>query len=275
MLWKRIISAVVGIPVLIFTVYYGGLLFLTLVSILAFLGLHEFYCLAANKGIVLPKVLFITNGLIFIFLALANIHNGLIFDFFLFYVLITTLITQLFRSEQGNALLNTSLAFLGTIYVGWLSAHLVYLRSLPGGFFYVILVLLVTWANDTGAYFTGTNLGKRKLCPKISPNKTIEGAIGGVLCSIIASFITGIWINHVLPGVKFSSLQLLVLGLIISFSAQFGDLVESLFKRDAGVKDSSNLIPGHGGILDRFDSLLFAVPVVYYYLRVFILSIRW
>lgn len=275
MLWKRVISALIGIPVLIFTVYHGGLLFLGLVAVLAFLGLNEFYGLVQKKGIVLSKVLFITNGLIFIFLPLTNIPNSFLFDFFLFYVLISTLVTELFKSETKNALLNTSLTFLGVIYVGWLSAHLVYLRNLPGGFFYVILVLLVTWANDTGAYFVGINLGKRKLCPHISPNKTVEGALGGLICSLIAALITGLWINSLLSVVNFSLGQLLLLGLLISFAAQLGDLAESLFKRDAGLKDSSNLIPGHGGVLDRFDSLLLAVPVVYYYLRVFILHIRW
>lgn len=272
MLWKRVVSAVIGIPVLIFTVYKGGMLFLALVSIVAFLGLSEFYALIKRKGIVLPKVIFITNGLIFIFLSLVNVHNGLIFDFFLFYVLVSIFITQLFRSEQSNPLLNTSMSFLGIVYVGWLSAHLLYLRDLPGGFFYVILVLLVTWANDTGAYFVGMNLGKRKLCPKISPNKTIEGALGGLISALIVTFLTGIWINTSLPQFAFSPVDLLFLGLLISLAAQFGDLVESLFKRDAGLKDSSNLIPGHGGILDRFDSLLFATPVVYYYLQVFIIN---
>jgi len=272
MLWKRVVSAVIGIPVLIYTVYKGGLFFLFLVSIVAFLGLNEFYTLIQRKGVVLPKVVFITNGLIFIFLSLADIHNGLVFDFFLFYVLISILITQLFRSEQNNPLLNTSLSFLGILYVGWLSAHLLYLRGLPGGFFYVILVLLATWANDTGAYFTGINLGKRKLCPKISPNKTIEGALGGLLSTLIVTFFTGLWINKLLPQFSFSYIHLLFLGVLISLAAQFGDLVESLFKRDAGLKDSSNLIPGHGGILDRFDSLLFTTPVVYYYLRVFIIN---
>lgn len=272
MLWKRVVSAIIGIPVLIFTVYKGGLLFLALVSIVAFLGLHEFYGLIQKKGIHLSKVIFLTNGLIFVFLSLANINNGLIFDLFLFYILISILISQLFRSNQSNPLLSTSLSLLGILYVGWLAAHLLYLRGLPGGFFYVILVLLVTWANDTGAYFVGINLGKRKLCPHISPNKTIEGSLGGLISSLVAIFIIGFWINNTSPQFTFSLIELLVLGIIISMAAQFGDLVESLFKRDADLKDSSNLIPGHGGILDRFDSLLFTAPVVYYYLRVFIIN---
>lgn len=271
MLWKRILSAAIGIPVLIFAVYQGGLLFIALLAILTFFALYEFHSFIEKKGINLPKVIFITNGLIFILIAVAGIKSGLIFDFFLFYVLISFLISQLLIKQKNNALLNSSLAFLGTIYVGWLSAHFIYLRNLSGGFFYVILVLLVTWANDTGAYFIGINFGKVKLCPKISPNKTVEGAIGGLIFSLIACLIIGgLWVNNLSPDFNFSLVQLLILGTLISLAAQLGDLVESLFKRDAGVKDSSNLIPGHGGILDRFDSLLFAAPVVYYYLRVFI-----
>jgi len=272
MLLKRIASAAIGIPVLIFTVYKGGLFFILLVALVAFLGLYEFYTFIQKLGIELPKEVFLTNGLIFIFLASIKISNGLIFDFFLFYILISILITQLFRSKQKNSLLNTALAFLGIFYVGWLSAHLLYLRSLPGGFFYVILVLSATWANDAGAYFVGRNWGKRKLAPQISPNKTIEGALGGLIFSLLATFLIGWWINSSLPQFSFSLLHLFILGLLISVAAQFGDLVESLFKRDAGLKDSSNLIPGHGGILDRFDSLLFTTPIVYYYLQVLIIN---
>jgi len=268
MLWKRVLSAIVGIPILIFTVYYGGIPFFLSVALLVFLGLQEFYQFIKNKGINLPKVIFITNGMIFICLSFFNIHGGPVFDCFLLYILISIFLTQIFYNEQKNALTNTSVTFLGIVYIGWLATHLIYLRNMNDGFFYLILVLLVTWANDTGAYFVGINLGKHKLCPKISPNKTIEGAIGGLISSLLAIFLIGWWINKILPNFTFILPHLIGLGFIISLAAQFGDLVESLFKRDAGIKDSSNLIPGHGGILDRFDSLLFTVPVVYYYLQI-------
>jgi phosphatidate cytidylyltransferase len=124
------------------------------------------------------------------------------------------------------------------------------------------LPILATWMTDTSAYFTGLNFGKNKLAPQISPKKTIEGALGGIIGSIIIVLIYG---SYLAINIK----ERILLGVLLSIASQLGDLVESSFKRDAQIKDSGDIIPGHGGILDRFDSLLFTLPLTYYYFYFF------
>ena len=136
----------------------------------------------------------------------------------------------------------------------------IYNKKKENGFFYVLLVFLVIWVNDSAAYFIGTKLGKKKLCPKISPHKTWEGALGGFVFSLLTTVLAGWAMNSFLTH-HFTVMQLLSLGGLISLAGQLGDLAESLFKRDAGIKDSGSLIPGHGGILDRVDSILLISPI--------------
>ena len=138
-------------------------------------------------------------------------------------------------------------------------------RFMPAGGLLLLLPVLITWASDIGAYAVGRLMGTHKLIPSVSPGKTIEGSIGGLVASMLVAFL---WAHYVLRpsshlGFKFPPIGILVFGAILSVAAQIGDLAESLLKREAGVKDSSNLIPGHGGILDRFDSLFFVLPVAY------------
>jgi phosphatidate cytidylyltransferase len=148
------------------------------------------------------------------------------------------------------------------VYVGWLAAHFVLLRESPDGRDWVLLTLLTVWIGDTGAYFVGRPLGRHKLAPHVSPGKTWEGAAGGqvsgflAVLGLTALFNLDIGVEHVI-----------VLGLLVPAAALVGDLAESAIKRGLGVKDSSGLVPGHGGVLDRLDSLLFAAPAVYWYLR--------
>lgn len=153
-----------------------------------------------------------------------------------------------------------------SVYAGWLLTHLLELRQLPEGFHFVVLVLAATWSTDTFAYFVGVNLGRHKLAPKLSPGKSVEGSVGGVLGSILASVVIGLLDNQMPIG------HYAAVGLLVGTFGQAGDLVESAFKRMAGAKDSGNIIPGHGGILDRFDSLLITSPVVYYYLKLLIMN---
>jgi phosphatidate cytidylyltransferase len=138
------------------------------------------------------------------------------------------------------------------------------LRGLEDGRNWVYLAMLITFANDTGAFFIGRAKGKHKLAPTISPAKTWEGAIGGLISAILAAIVIAMVLNLISPF-TFEYWQIILLGFLVSLFAQLGDLVESLFKRNTGVKESGNLLPGHGGILDRFDSLIFVGAVVYYY----------
>jgi phosphatidate cytidylyltransferase len=138
------------------------------------------------------------------------------------------------------------------------------LRGLADGRNWVYLAMLTTFANDTSAFFIGRAKGKHKLAPTISAAKTWEGAIGGLICAILAAIVIAMVLNLISPF-TFKYWQIILLGFLVSLFAQLGDLVESLLKRNTGVKESGNLLPGHGGILDRFDSLIFVGAVVYYY----------
>jgi phosphatidate cytidylyltransferase len=143
------------------------------------------------------------------------------------------------------------------------------LRGLEDGRNWVYLAMLTTFGNDTGAYFIGRARGKRKLAPTISPSKTWEGAVGGLICAILAATVIAMILRLISVELgapfAFAYWQVITLGFLVGLFAQLGDLVESLLKRNMGVKESGNLLPGHGGVLDRFDSLIFVGAVVYYY----------
>lgn len=151
---------------------------------------------------------------------------------------------------------------LGLLYLPLLLGHLVLLRQLADGRGWIFMTLMAIMGCDTLAYFVGSNVGRRKLYPAVSPNKSVEGGIGGLCGAVIAVWIAGMTF---LPQLGF--LDALLIGLLLGFAGQLGDLFESLLKRSCGVKDSGAIIPGHGGLLDRLDSLLFAFPIVYYLAR--------
>jgi len=151
----------------------------------------------------------------------------------------------------------------GVFYIGLLAAHVVLLRSLPDGAAWLVIASAITACSDTGAYFVGRSLGKRKLCPNISPNKTVEGAVGGVVAGTIAA---AIFAAMLLPQVNW--LFLIVTAVVLCLVGIAGDLTESIIKRGTGTKDSGSCLGGHGGILDRVDSLLFVSPVLFYLLLI-------
>jgi phosphatidate cytidylyltransferase len=160
----------------------------------------------------------------------------------------------------GRRLKDTAITAFGVFYVGFTLSTLVSTRSLPAGELLVFFVVLVTWAADTGAYYAGTLYGKHLLAPSISPKKTVEGAFGGLGLAMGASLLAHVWF---LP--QLSLLDAAVLAMLLTGSGLLGDLCESAIKRRGGVKDSGGILPGHGGMLDRLDSLLFTAPTFYYY----------
>ncbi|TCL69417.1 phosphatidate cytidylyltransferase [Hydrogenispora ethanolica] len=182
-----------------------------------------------------------------------------ILTFGLIVAFIINFLMELLRGDPENGLVNAAVNLFGTVYIGFMFAYILLLRFIPGndGLLFTLFTVLVTWANDTAAYFVGINFGKHKLSPRISPKKSVEGSIGGVLGGIIASLIIAGFSHRPFA-------QLVVMGILVVIAGQFGDLIESIIKRNAGVKDSGSFMPGHGGVLDRFDSLLIAGPVVYY-----------
>jgi phosphatidate cytidylyltransferase len=156
---------------------------------------------------------------------------------------------------------DTAVVLLGGLYIGLTLGHLVLTRALEHGALLIFYLFLVAWAGDTGAYYAGVSLGRHKLAPSVSPNKTVEGMVGGAVLAVLAAFIARAWF---VPD--WTITDCVATGLLLTAAGTLGDLAESALKRSAGVKDSGAIIPAHGGMLDRLDSLLFAAPVFYYYL---------
>jgi len=267
----RIASGVLFIPALILLARLGGIAFWLLIALEVTLGLIEFYRMMKSRGLHPFQPLGVLSGLALLWVSYrpATPHVG----FLVTAVLLLVLGLELRRPEQRQRVEDIAVTSFGVLYVGWLSAHLVLLRELPlklgaagvgyaEGASFVLLAFFITWSCDTGAYAIGKTVGRNRPWTRISPRKSVEGAFGGLAFSLAAAFIARRWFAPYLTIGDAAAL-----GLLVAVFAQVGDLVESLLKRDAAHGDSSNLIPGHGGVLDRFDSLYFAAPVVYYYLQ--------
>ncbi|MFM7323069.1 MAG: phosphatidate cytidylyltransferase [Armatimonadota bacterium] len=276
----RLVSSFVGIPLLLVLVFFEvdarlpGILFASALALVALLGAGEYFRALRLRHFRPSSVV---GYLAIAILQIAAFGSGQgilseLLPMFLAVMVITTLVHQVVRRES-EPLANTGVTFLGVVYVGWMVSYLIRLRSFPGmvapapfpetpkGAWVVLYVFAVTWITDTGAYFTGSRFGKRKLAPRLSPNKTVEGAVGGLCFATLMSVGWGTWIGLPLWHCA-------LLGPILGLLGQIGDLCESALKRDLGIKDFGGIMPGHGGILDRFDSLLFTAPIAYYYLSV-------
>lgn len=260
MLSQRLATAAVGIPLIVAVVWFGGWLITGVVAVAVLIAVVEF---AGGRGVARQPMVLL-NALAVALLPVAA-HEG--FDYLLGGVVLAILLPTalLARTRDPREGVEVWLWAIGpALYIGLLASHFVLLRGLPDGREWVFFVLLAVWAADTGAYAVGRSFGARahKLAPAISPGKTWEGAAGGA----VTGFIIVVLLDLIL-GLELSVADTIALGLIVPQVALVGDLAESAIKRSMGVKDSSGLIPGHGGIADRLDSLLFAAPVVYYYLK--------
>jgi len=257
MLGARVLSALVAIPLLFIVIWFGDPWYSLVVAGCALWGVLEFYHLASSPQ-VRPLTLF---GILGTLLLVLNAHaEGYFTAPLISAVVLFSLIWLLFRFEVEGAFNNWLWTLAGMLYVGWLLSYFVLLRNLNQGREWVLLALFSTFAVDTCAFFVGRVWGRHKLAPLISPGKSWEGAVGGLVGGLVASLALAFVLR--LPMAWW---QALFLGLLVSVFAQLGDLSESMLKRSAGVKDAGKLIPGHGGILDRLDSIVFTVVVVYYY----------
>jgi len=256
MLAQRTLSALILVPLVALAVYGGGWWYFALVAGAVLLGCYEFYRMAARihhrpaplLGMALAVLLLLDARYPTWGLARPALVAALILAFG----------WQLFQPHPWRSLVDWALTLAGGVYIGWLAGHFISLRQLPRGMEWTALMFLSTWANDTGAYFTGLSIGRCPFAPHISPHKTWEGSIGGWVTGVVATALMGSFLGLPLA-------HGILLGLAITLAATLGDLAVSFIKRQAGAKDSSHLIPGHGGMLDRMDSLLFTVVVVYYY----------
>jgi len=229
-LTQRILTAIIGVPLLLLVFYFGSYYFLAFILLIVGFGSYEFFRLVDNKNLDNKKII------------------GIVFC-----------ITK----------------FLGIVYIGWFLSHAILIRNINEsifpyidntniknndiGFFWIVFVVACTFLNDSAAYFFGKYKGKIKLVPRLSPGKTVEGTV----CGIFMALLCGMLINLIFSS-PISYKWSMLLGFVVGAVAVLGDLIESMFKRSVSIKDSGGLLPGHGGVLDRFDSLILVFPVMYY-----------
>lgn len=274
LLFQRILTAIIGIPVVVFLIHQGGELFASAVVFLAAVALCELNNMAkSNKA----RIYLLSSMLPIILLCLTVYFlNNFMLSFFLVTIITLFIFLEgICRHKEKNWFYSNLYSILTVNYIGLFFSQIILLRqynvsieintligNLPSGEVMLWLALIGTWASDTFAYFIGTAIGKNKMCPAISPNKSWEGAIGGFLGCVLSVYLLGQFVFFV------ENINLIIFGLIVAFFAPLGDLAESQIKRFSGVKDSGSLFPGHGGVLDRLDSLLFVAPAICAYLYI-------
>jgi len=272
----RILVAAAGIPLAVGVIYAGGWLLAVVVTLLAVLCTLEFYKLTETKSVrPLTALGAAFAGLLVLLAALEPTAgpDAAGFGTAIVVALLALATASIWtRGVAGQPLLALSTTFTGAVYCGAAMSFALFLRYLPDhagpwhGAALLLAPIVITWASDTSAYFVGRAFGTRKLIPSVSPGKTVQGAMG----ALVGALAVAVGYSFVLaefPTYRVSITEAAILGLLVSVTAQVGDLVESLLKRDAGVKDSGRLLPGHGGALDRFDSMLFTLPLGYFYFR--------
>ena len=265
MLSKRIITALIGMAVAFFLVNHGDWPFVFVLFLLSIASWQEYVVMMEKADVKIPCFI----GIFSLFLLLlcswvGNVQELLLILTFTVFWLFFKVVFQYRQFSVQDA----TFSVMGILYIGLLFSYIVVLRfsdltvdqtaGIETGAVLLWITFLGTWASDTFAYIMGCNFGSRKLCPEISPGKTVEGSIGGLVgCIAVVAILGFIW--------NMPMIQVVILGLLVGIAAQTGDLFESALKRYTGVKDSGSLLPGHGGVLDRFDSVLFVAPIVYYY----------
>jgi phosphatidate cytidylyltransferase len=263
MLRTRVLSAAVLIPLVAGLVYAGGWILTAALWIVAVRAAYELFHLLQGAGY---RPSLAASALVMAaFLVVARFPDLHLTGLALTVAVIGTLTWQLLRPPEGQPTQSWALTLGAALWLGWLIAHFSLLRDLSPAFGlglgtrWLVLMFLVTWINDTAAYFVGKAFGKHPCAPYLSPKKTWEGTAGGWIGGLAATALLGYWL------VDLPWLHGLALGALVATVAPFGDLAKSMVKRQMGVKDFSALIPGHGGMFDRIDSLLFVAPVIYYY----------
>jgi phosphatidate cytidylyltransferase len=263
---KRALTAIVFVALLLGCTFWSQLSFTLLFFVITIVGIWEFYTLAEKgnnhpqkiAGTLAGAVLYASTSLVagdVLDIKFLLVNLSIVFLFF---------IIELF-SKADHPFTNIAFTLLGLIYVAIPFSLLNFITSYNGAYSYQLLFgfFFILWSNDTGAYLVGSAIGKHKLFPRVSPGKTWEGSIGGAILSYVVAFIIAEWYTVI------NRFDWMVIATILIIAGSLGDLVESLFKRSIDVKDSGNILPGHGGILDRFDSLILATPFVFVYLYIF------
>ncbi|MFQ6066359.1 MAG: phosphatidate cytidylyltransferase [bacterium] len=255
---KRTIVACIFIPLFIFIIWRGGIAFLGLVCLISAVALFEFYRGIKKKG----QEPFMIEGIGLGALVPVSIYiwGEKTLPPILVLIILGLFIRQFFKFEIKDAFTNVALTLGGIFYICFLFSYVLVLRGETLGSRLVMSVFFATWLGDTGAYLIGRSWGRHKLWVPLSAHKSIEGFIGAVAASSIAMFISRLWLS-------FPLFHTLALGIMIGTAGQIGDLFESMLKRELGLKDFGRVLPGHGGVLDRFDSLFFTAPLFYHYVK--------
>lgn len=257
---KRYLGAAILSP-LIIVLFLGGIYLKVLVALLSLMGIYEFYNVSRKKGI---NPLSIVSYILTIVYYIMIINNSFSFEKLFLMILFALFIMLCIPviSDKYN-FIDVAVTLMGFFYVTMFFSFIALINDKPNGKYLIWIIFISAWLCDTSAYYVGKYFGKNKLCPRVSPKKTIEGSIGGLIGSTLFCGIYGVVVNSF--GVQVPVYHFIFMGIVCGVFCQFGDLVASSIKRYVDVKDYSNLIPGHGGILDRFDSILFTSVIVYYY----------
>jgi phosphatidate cytidylyltransferase len=266
----RMLTGFIMGTIVMLCIMQGGLALLALLAIMLIAGSREYVKMLNHKGFYPSlKVIYMSEAI------LATVVYFKRFDLVAITLTICSMCSfmwVLFKGRQPY-IANVATTLLGMVYCGWFPLHIIFLRDLScakydSGLGFVVLMFTSILLTDIGCYYIGTKFGKRKLAPVISPNKTIEGSMGGMFFAILGAILVGLVINLQWYIALFA-------GIMCSIFAQIGDLCESLIKRDAGVKDSGTSLPGHGGFLDRTDSFILTIPIMYYFCKCFIFHTEW
>lgn len=257
---ERIITAVVAAAIFLPIVFFGGIPFVVITYLLATVGLSELLKMKKISLFSIPG--FLSTLLLWVILFPSFYHKVLVAMNYtkeeLGIALVLLLLTYSVITKNRFSFESVAFCLLAAIYVG--IGFYFFIETRNAGLVFIIYSIFIIWATDSGAYFIGKTMGKKKLWPEISPNKTVEGFFGGVLCAIVVSLLFSLVTHFNANMIKLAGITI-----VLSIFGQIGDLVESAFKRHFNVKDSGNILPGHGGILDRFDSLLFVLPLLHFF----------
>lgn len=265
MLKTRVISAFIGLPIIIFSLCIGGIPLTILVFSLSVAGLYELYNAFENVGYRPNALVGYFGTMVYYFMIAMQKNNNIIRPLLLFIMLLLLFLDII---QNNKSIVDIAISVFGLIYIPFLFSNILFIQTMVFGSALVWVPFITAWLSDTFAYFTGVYYGKNKLCPKISPKKTVEGSLGGILGSIIFSLLAGMLYKRF--GIDVPIFHYIIVGVLCGVTGQIGDLFASSIKRFCNIKDFSNILPGHGGILDRFDSILFTAPTVYFYFKIFL-----
>lgn len=263
---SRLLTSVIGIPIIILILLAPKSVITFVVMIVSLIGMHEYY---KTTGLSEYKNLCVMGYIAAIVISV-GLKLSVASSLTLVYLYVVALFLLMLFSNRTINIKHLGELLFGLVYIPYFLSHIIYIHSLDFGRFYVWLVFIGAFMSDSCAYFVGSYLGKHKLCPDISPKKTVEGAIGGVIGGGLSFVVYGIIVNafftSYLNGGSFNLILLFLLGVIASIVSQIGDLTASAIKRQFGIKDFGNIFPGHGGMLDRCDSIILVAPIIFLFL---------